>query len=330
MALNILVLGGTLFVGRHIVEALLAAGHRVSILTRGQTPDSLPASVERLRGDRDAGVSGLQSLVGRSWDACIDVSGYTPRQVRASAELLRGRIQRYVYISAVSVYGDPILHPVTESCPRLPAASDDVQEIDAQTYGPLKVACEDIVSQLYGEQGCALLRPQPLVGPHDDSGRYAYWIQRAELSQSPAASAMLAPGDGSDHVQFMDVRDLARFCCRVIEQGLSGAFNMAGPRLRWDAFLDLIGAQQRVWVPAALLREAGLSFVELPLYRPNGGPRSSLMDVSCERAQSLGLHLSSPAETLHDVRASLLGQEFRPALTAEREAALIRQALDQA
>src|SRR5262249_22309556 len=142
--MHILTLGGTQFVGRHIVEALLTVGHRVSILTRGHTPDELPAEVERLRGDRDLGTVGLDALAGRSWDACVDVSGYTPRQVRASAELLRDRVKRYVFISAVSVYGDPDIRPARETHPLLPPAAEDVTEIDGETYGPLKVACERI------------------------------------------------------------------------------------------------------------------------------------------------------------------------------------------
>src|SRR2546423_1707782 len=105
--MSVLVLGGTQFIGRHIVETLLAAGHRVSILTRGKSPDELPAHVERVRGDRDDGAMGLKALSGRAWDASIDVSGYTPRQVRPSAEMLRASVKRYVFMSAVSVYGDP-------------------------------------------------------------------------------------------------------------------------------------------------------------------------------------------------------------------------------
>src|SRR5262245_27330907 len=113
--MNVLVLGGTNFLGRYIALALLEAGHRVSIFSRGQSPDELPAMVERLRGDRDAGSVGLDALAGRRWDACIDVSGYTLRQVRPSGEALVGRVRRYVYISAVSVYGDPKTRPVVET-----------------------------------------------------------------------------------------------------------------------------------------------------------------------------------------------------------------------
>ncbi|HEU4327529.1 MAG TPA: NAD-dependent epimerase/dehydratase family protein [Roseiflexaceae bacterium] len=318
--MHILILGGTQFIGRHIAEELLAAGHRVTTLTRGRTPDALPAAVERLRGDRDAGADGLAALAGRSWDACVDVSGYTPRQVRPSAAALRDRVERYVFVSAVSVYGDPQERPVRESHPRLPPAAEDVTEIDGATYGPLKVACEDIVREIYGER-CALLRPQVVAGPHDQSGRYTYWVQRAAQG-----GEMLAPGDGTDHVQVIDVRDVARFTRTVIERGLAGGFNLAGPRLTWAEFLNTLGAERPVWVPADILQAAGLTFVELPLYRPERGPRSSLMDVSSELAQAAGLSVTDPALTAADTRTWLQGQQLPPALPPEREAELIRQA----
>jgi 2'-hydroxyisoflavone reductase len=170
--MRVLILGGTQFVGRHIVETLLAAGHMVSILTRGKTPDELPPQVERLRGDRDKGIFGLEALRGRSWDVCVDVSGYTPRQVRPSAERLRASVKRYVFVSAVRVYGDPDRRPVRETYPRVPPASEDVTEVNDETYGALKVTCENIVQQIYADR-CTLLRPQIVVGPHDPSGRYS-------------------------------------------------------------------------------------------------------------------------------------------------------------
>src|SRR5262245_12596217 len=181
--MRVLVLGGTRFVGRHIAEALLAGGHAVSVFTRGESPDALPAHVERLRGDRDQGTAGLAALEGRAWDACVDVSGYTARQVRASAEGLRARVGQYVFVSAVSVYGDPSPdeRPVRETHPRRPPADESVTELDGDTYGRLKVTCENIVEEVYGAKGgqearSAVLRPQIVVGPHDASGRYTYWV----------------------------------------------------------------------------------------------------------------------------------------------------------
>src|ERR1700722_15641285 len=137
--MNVLVLGGTQFVGRHIVEELLRAGHAVTTLNRGQSVDELPPQVERLRGDRSLGVAGLDALAGRKWEACIDVSGFMPSYVRASTETLSSRVRKYGFISAVGFYGDPARGPVRESQPRSPPAADDVTEINQATYGPLKV-----------------------------------------------------------------------------------------------------------------------------------------------------------------------------------------------
>lgn len=322
--MHILILGGTQFIGRHIVETLLAAGHQVTILTRGKSPDELPAQVERLRGDRDEGATGIAALAGRTWDACVDVSGYTAQQVRPSAELLSGSVQRYVYISAVSAYGDPQDRPVFEDHPLMTPAAEEVTEVDGETYGPLKVTCENIVREVYADRS-TILRPQIVVGPYDPSGRYTYWLQRAMQG-----GEMLAPGDGSDHVQVIDVRDLARFVRTVIERNIGGSFNMSGLRLTWAEFMRVLGAEKLVWVPTEILQAAELTFVELPLFRPEHGARSSLMDVSNERARAAGLTLTDPEATARDVRAWLQGQDLPLALTPEREASLIRSARQQA
>ena len=318
--MKVLVLGGTQFVGRHIVEALLAAGHGVSILTRGLSPDELPAAVERLRGDRDGGLDGLQALAGRRWDACVDVSGYTPRQVRPSAEMLCAQVGRYVFISAVMAYGDPRERPVRESQPRLPPAAEDVTEINGETYGALKVACENLVESIYAER-CTLLRPQIVVGPHDPVVRYAYWAQRALQG-----GTMLAPGDGSDHLQVIDVHDLARFAATLIENGTGGAFNVVGPRFTWARFMQLLGVDKPVWVPAATLQSAGLTYAELPMFRPEHGRFASLMDVSNERACAAGLALTDPALTARTMQDWVRRHPQATPLPPEREAELIRLA----
>lgn len=322
--MKLLLLGGTLFIGRHVVDALLAGGHAVTVFNRGHSPDALPAAVERLRGDRDEGAAGLRALDGRRWDACIDLSGYTTRQVRASAAALQGRVGRYVYVSAVMAYGDPQLRPVRETHPRVAPWRGDVastDDVNGDNYGPLKVACEDLVTALHPGR-CAVLRPQIVFGPHDPSGRVASWLRRAERG-----GPMLAPGDGRDHLQMIDVRDLAAFARRVVEDGLGGAFNLAGPRVGWSTFIDLIGAPEPAWVPAALLRDAGLAFNELPLYRPEHGPRAGLMDVSAERALAAGLQLRDLAASLRDLR-DLRADRAAPApwMAPEREAALIERA----
>ncbi|MBK8914874.1 MAG: NAD-dependent epimerase/dehydratase family protein [Phycisphaerales bacterium] len=315
--MDLLLLGGTQFIGRHVADSLLARGHRVSVFNRGRTADDLPPPIERIRGDRDAGAAGLSALGGRSWDACVDFSGFTPGQVRPSATALSGRVGRYVFISAVSVYGDPRLRPVCESHPCVAPAAEAVREFDAATYGPLKVACENIVSGVFGNRS-TILRPQIVAGPHDPVDRLSYWVRRGG---QPGPT--LIPGDGSDHVQFIDVRDAARFITLVLERDLSGVFNLAGPRLTWARFAALLGASGPVWVPAEELRRIGLTEHELPLFRPERGPRSGLMDVSSAAAQAAGLLLTSPEETILAVRAWLPQCPLAPALPLERESRIL-------
>jgi 2'-hydroxyisoflavone reductase len=252
----------------------------------------------------------------------VDVSGYTPRQVRASAELLCASVKRYVYVSAVSVYGDPDHRPVCEADPLLPPAAEDVTEVNGETYGALKVACENIVREIYGER-CTVLRPQVVVGPHDPTARYAYWLQRAVRG-----GEMLAPGDGSDHVQVIDVRDLARFAVKVVEDDLRGEFNLAGPRLTWAAFMAVLGASNLVWVNTEILKSAGVTFNALPLYRPERGARSSLMDVNNDRAREAGLMLTAPVVTARDTRPFSTLADLGETLSATREAELIGIARD--
>jgi 2'-hydroxyisoflavone reductase len=278
--------------------------------------------VERLVGDRDEGTAGLEALTDHTWDVCVDVSGYKPRQVRPSAELLDAIVNRYVFISAVSVYCDPNQTPVTEANSRMPPASEDVTEVNRDTYGTLKMACENIVQQVYGKR-CTLLRPQVVAGPYDPLDRFSYWVRRAAQG-----GEMLAPGDGYDHLQFIDARDLARFTVEVTENDLGGSFNLSGPRLTWTEFMKVLGAKNIVWVSATSIKSAGLTEHELPLYRSEGGARSSLMNVSNERAVGAGLTLTAPELTAKDTRDWLQGNDLASALSPELEAELIRTARD--
>jgi 2'-hydroxyisoflavone reductase len=318
--MQILVLGGTQFIGRHIVEALIEGGHEVSVFTRGRTPDALPPVVERLHGDRNDGIGGLATLTDRSWQACVDVSGYTPRQVRASAEALASRVGQYLFVSTVSVYEDTQDVPVLESHPLLPEAAEDVTEITGETYGPLKVTCERIVRTLFPDR-CTIIRPQIVAGPWDPTGRHTYWVQRAAERDE-----MLAPGDGRDYLQVVDARDIARFVRHVLEEQTVGVFNMAGPRLTWAAFMDKIGAVHPVWVGADIIDAAGLTFVEMPLFRPNGSSRSGLMHVNHERATAAGFTVTDVQTTIDDVRAWLKDHPVKRALTPDLEATLIARA----
>lgn len=282
--MNVLILGGSGFIGRHTASALLAAGHRVTALQRGDGA-VLPAGVQRLQSDRAAA---MPALATGNWDVCVDTCGYFPRTLRASCAAL-AKVHRYVYVSAVRVYGDPAAGPVTEDFPRVAPAADDLYEIDDvdaiddASYGPLKVACEDVVQAAFGNRA-TLLRPQVVAGPGDTSGRIAHW---QALPEGPF------PGDGSDWLQFVDVRDVAAFVATVIERDLGGAFNLAGPRLRWRELVAALGVARPRWAPVD-----SPHFRTAPLYRPAGTRYAALMDVSSARARAAGFIHRPAAETV--------------------------------
>jgi len=172
-----------------------------------------------------------------------------------------------------------------------------VTEINGQTYGPLKVACEQIVREIYSG-ACTLLRPQIVVGPFDPERRYPYWAERA-ASEGP----VLAPGDGSAPFQLIDVRDVARFAVRAAAHRLSGAFNLAGPALTWAGFLQAAGARQVRWTDDALFQQHAPDAEELSLYVPPNALYAGRMQVSAARALAAGLTLTGPAVTAQDTRA---------------------------
>ncbi|WP_022800109.1 NAD-dependent epimerase/dehydratase family protein [Deinococcus ficus] len=315
--MDILVLGGTRFVGRHIVEAFLAAGHAVSVFTRGTSPDSDLPGAEHLRGDRNGGDAGHAALRGRTWDACVDVSGYTPRQLHASTALLRGQVAQYVFVSTVSVYAEQGRHPVREDDPLFPPAADDVTEVTGETYGPLKVRCEQIVQEAFGP-ACVILRPQLVAGPGDYTARYPYWPDRVARG-----GTVLAAGADADFMQVIDARDLARFAVTAVEERLSGVFNMAGPRVGWREFLAMQGAADVHWTTPEALERAGVEFTELPIYLPANGEQGGIMDVSNDRARAAGLTLTDPLATAQDTRAWSTPRDTVYSFTPEREAEVL-------
>lgn len=295
--MRILVLGGTQFIGRQIVLELLRAGAAVTILNRGVTPDDLPAEVERLRGDRDRGAPGLLQLEGRQWDACIDVNGYTAVHVKASVSELQRRVGRYVFVSAVAVYGPARTGPLDERAPLIEAAPEHVTDVVGEMYARLKVTCERIVREAFGHRA-TILRPQVVVGPHDPTPRLTYWIHRARQ-----AGPMLAPGDGSDFLQVVDVRDVARFTALAVERDLSGTYNLTGERVTWGSFLEMLAPPEVCWVSRPILEQAGVGEGDLPLYRPSGSLRSGLMHVSHNCAVNAGFIATPLRSTVEQVRA---------------------------
>jgi len=173
--MKLLILGGTRFVGRHLVEAALARGDAVTVFTRGRQPNPWGAAVTALTGNRDPGVApGLAALEQGTWDAVIDLSGYVPRIVRASAALLAPRAGRYLFVSSFSVYADASRPGMTETA-AVGTLDDPASEEIGKYYGPLKAACEDVVTGIFGDRA-TVVRPGLIVGPFDPTDRFAYWV----------------------------------------------------------------------------------------------------------------------------------------------------------
>jgi len=326
---KILILGGTIFVGRHLVEAALSRGHEVTLFNRGRHNADLFPQVEKLRGDRDG--DGLDALAGRSWDAVIDTCGYLPRIVRQSARLLAGAASRYVFISSLSVYADTRAAGVDESSPVGTLEDETTEEIAGDTYGPLKALCEQEVQAALPD-GALILRPGFIIGPHDPTDRFGYWPHRIAQGED-----VLAPGDPSQPVQVIDARDLAEWTMRLVEQGATGVYNATGP----DYPLTLGGVLQTcktvsgsdarlVWVPDEFLKENGAdTFTMMPFYIPEASPSNGIMGASIAKAVAAGLTLRPLADTVNDI---LTWDNFRPAgvprkagLSPERERELLEK-----
>ena len=229
--MKLLVLGGTQFVGRALVEAALVAGDEVTLFHRGQTNADLFPEVEHVLGDRDGGLAPLES---GEWDACIDVSGYLPRLVRDSATLLHNTVDRYVFVSTVSVYAD-LAVPRGEDGPLASLEDEMSEEIFGGSYGALKALCEREVTAVYGERA-AIVRPGFVIGPYDHTGRFPWWAHRAARG-----GEMIVPASLARAFQAIDTRDLAEFLQLRARSPLTGIFNATGP-VPPVTMLDLVAA----------------------------------------------------------------------------------------
>jgi 2'-hydroxyisoflavone reductase len=296
-ALRVLVLGGTRFVGAEIVRAALARAHRVTIFHRGRTnPGLFGADVETLLGDRDGA---LDALRGRDFEAVVDTSGYVPRVVRQSADLLAAHAERYLFVSTIAAYAKPVPPGADESAPLARLASPASEDV-ARDYGPLKAACEGVVHAAFRERAL-LVRPGLVAGPGDPTDRFTYWPARFARG-----GEVLAPGDGADPVQLVDVRDLAAFAVALLEERASGAFHVVGPahRLPMRELLArceaAAGASARTtWVDAAFLaRQRVQPWTDLPLWVPSAA--SALAQLDASKAISRGLSFRPLADTARD------------------------------
>jgi 2'-hydroxyisoflavone reductase len=308
---RLLVLGGTKFLGRAIVDSALDSSHELTLFNRGETNAGLFPEVEKLRGDRDGG---LEALADREWDAVIDTSGYFPRIVRQSAEALAGSIDLYCFISSVSVYADHS-GPVDEDSPVGTLEDEAAEEFGAEheRYGPFKALCEQVVQEIYDKRAL-VVRPGLIVGPHDPSGRFTYWPHRLARG-----GELLAPGPPERLAQFIDVRDLAEWVVRLLEEAQGGVFNATGAGVAWG---DILSGANLTWVTDEFLLEQEVGeWMELPLWI--GDPAWAgmhLTDVS--RALAAGLRTRPVTDTVRDTLA-LAQPVDGVGLTPEREAELL-------
>jgi 2'-hydroxyisoflavone reductase len=325
---KLLILGGTVFLGRHLVEAALARGYEVTLFNRGLHNGELYPEVEKLRGDRDGG---LDALRGRRWDAAVDTSGYVPRIVRASADLLSLAVDRYAFVSSISVYRDIRTPGMDEGAPVGTLDDEATEAVGGETYGPLKALCERATEEAMPGRVLAI-RPGLIVGPHDPTDRFTYWPHRASLG-----GEVLAPAPADRRVQIVDARDLATWILRLLESGATGTYNATGPAesLTFGQVLDTCinagGAGARpVWVDEAFLLEQGVGpWTELPLWVPQGDvAMGGFLAIDARKAIGSGLRFRPLAETVRD---TLAWDATRPAdlvraagLGTEREAALLR------
>jgi 2'-hydroxyisoflavone reductase len=302
--MKLLVLGGTKFLGRHIVGAALARGDEVTIFTRGLHNAELFPEAERLRGDRDGG---LDALRGRRWDAVVDTSGYAPRVVRASAELLAGAVDLYVFTSSMSVYAD-FSRPNDEGSPTAKLADESSEEATGDNYGPLKALCERAAEEALPGR-VLTVRAGLIVGPYDSSGRFSYWVERVARG-----GEVLAPAPRERPVQFVDARDLSEWILRMIDARRAGVFNAAGPdyTLTTEGFLEACreasdSDARFTWVGEQFLLDRGVQpWGDLPLWLPESDERNRFfLAENCERAIAAGLTFRPVAETARDTLAWL-------------------------
>lgn len=324
--MKILILGGTKFLGRHLVDATLARGHEVTLFNRGKTNPNLFPNVETITGDRE---HDIEKLSGREWDAVLDVAGYLPRIVRLSAEGLQGSVKRYVFISSISVYADFKKVGLDESYPVGKLQDESVEEITGETYGPLKALCEKTVQDIYGDRAL-VIRPGLIVGPHDPTDRFTYWPLRVKRGDD-----MITPDKPQTPIQVIDVRDLSEFIIKLIEEDASGVYNATGPdyELKMGEFLDLCklvsgGIATFHWASREFLAEHKVEpWSDMPVWIPDTEEDAGFSRVNVSRAIEAGLRFRPLEETIRDTIAWAETRpedhEWRAGLNPDKERILL-------
>lgn len=305
--MKILILGGTRFLGRFLTESALRSGHEVTLFNRGKADPELFPEVEKLIGDR---YGDLKALEGRTWDAVIDTSGYLPWTVQESAKLLADATGHYTFISSVSVYDELGTPEIDENHSVGQLSQEKVEELKkkeaeraiGEHYGELKFLCEKEVERAFPE-GNLIVRPGLIVGPYDFTDRFNYWVNRLAIG-----GEVLAPGRRDKEIQFIDVRDLADWIIRIVEEQKTGTFNATGPegKLTMEQFLDeckaAVGSDAEfIWVDENfLLGHKVEGWSDMPLWIPDSMKMDGFLAVDIHKALQGGLKFRPLNETVRD------------------------------
>lgn len=334
--LKILILGGTGFTGPFQVRYALERGHKVTVFNRGKThPGEVPNEVEQLIGDRNGQ---LDALKNRKWDVAIDNPTSVPVWVRDVGQILKGNVDRYVFISTISVYGDTSKANINEDAPLAKYTGADAMKESResliaskfQLYGPLKALSEQEAEKWFPKQAL-IIRPGLIVGPRDESDRFTYWPVRIDRG-----GEVLAPGAPSDPVQFIDGRDLAEWVIRMVEQRETGIYNATGPdkMLGVGAMLEGIKSANNskanfTWVDADFLEAQKVTpWGDMPVWVPPRGEEGGMGRINIQRAMAKGLTFRPLAVTARDTLAWFKSQpaerqKLKAGITPEREAEVL-------
>lgn len=326
--LNILILGGTGFIGPNQVRYAVARGHKVTVFNRGKTNPGLFPDVEHLEGDRNGK---LDALKGRKWDAVIDNPSTLPRWVRDAAAILKGNADHYLFISTISVYADNSKLDNDESDPTLVLEDPTVEKVTGETYGGLKALAEKEAEKAFPGK-TTIVRPGLIVGPGDNSDRFSYWPVRINRG-----GEVLAPGNPTDPVQFIDARDLGEWTIRLLEQKAYGTFNATGPSSPLTMAEMLYGIRavttadvKFTWVPADFLEAQKVRpWADMPVWIPPAADMAGFGRRNIKRALNAGLTFRPLADTAkatldwYATRPAEAKAKMRAGLTPEREAEVL-------
>ncbi len=339
-ALKLLILGGTVFLGRHLVASALRCGHQVTLFNRGQSNPSLYGSqaqssgseVEQICGDRQLD---LDILKGRHFDAVIDTCGYNGADVEKSSRALENCVARYIFISSISAYKTAGLPPGACLSEASPVVAQPVPP-EESNYATQKALCEAAVLRTLGERAL-ILRPGLIVGPYDPTDRFTYWLRRIRRG-----GLVLAPGAPTRQVQFIDARDLSDFIIKLAGTGESGIFNGVGPDKPLTMQELLLGIKNRlahtsaslshtadlIWLADQDMLKMSVSpWMEMPLWLPEADETAAMLRVSTEKALAAGLRISPLHRTIDDTNSFDLSRgleyETKAGLSSEKEMSIL-------